>query len=273
MKGPAMNFKILATSFFIGLFAVASTTYADYSLWNSDPETLQINDDNLYNDPQKTLANLFNNYFADQLAELGYSGYATSQDLYNDRGVKEVVANWTASEGASIQASFKNAAFAHTLSLLDNQGNVVDSTYFAGYSFDEKLSEGHVFNFAAGEYNFSLDVDGYGWFDNMFYGEDPSMNSDSLIHMVAFDVTDLVRLMFDDASIESAYLFGWEDMLGKDGGDFDYQDLAYLMINVSPNAAAATPEPSTMLILGFGGLAGVALLRRKLRKNKEAKDE
>lgn len=237
---------------------------ADVIPWNSDPSSLQITDSGKYSDPH-SLAGLFTNYFADELGSLGLSGYTSSQDLYEDRGVKSIVQNWTVNDNASIHASFKNAAFAHDLNLLNSSGNVVDTKSFPGYTFNDKLGDGLIFELSAGDYNFSLDVTS--GIQNMFYGDDPTKNTDGSIHMVAFDVTDLMQARYGADLVESAYLFGWEDMLENNGGDWDYQDLAYIMVNVTPNL---TPEPGTLLIFGVGIVFGAAAIRRQNRRKKEA---
>lgn len=236
---------------------------ADYASWNTDPNTLQINEGSLDNN---SLYKLFNEYFADYLE----TPYTSGDELYADRGVKDVVANWTVGEGARIESSFKSAMNGHTLSLIDQSGNTVYSHDFAQSQFDTMLGGEMIFLTEAGLYNFSLDT----WYNSnteitdSFSGADPTLNAGNVIHMVAFDVTDLVRAMYDDMDIESAYLFGWEDLPYDNWyADFDYQDLAYIMINVKPNVAAATPEPATALILALGAAVGLPLWRRKFRGN------
>lgn len=251
-------------------FALMTTTAvvrADYLNANGDLETLKISPSDTWDN--RSLASLFNSYFADQLDGFAYSN---SNDLFNDRGVKYDVQNWTVSEGARMESSFKNAGYGHTLNLLNASGETIDSTNFASWTFSDNLGGDHVFNLAAGDYNFSLETwstaQGTSSSDptktlETFYGSDPSMNSDNMYHMVAFDVTDLVRLMYGDESITSAYMFGWEDLTN---GDWDYQDLAYIMVNVAPNA---TPEPATALIFGLGALV-LPFAGKRLRGKKQS---
>ncbi|GHT45412.1 hypothetical protein FACS189454_04840 [Planctomycetales bacterium] len=110
-------------------------------------------------------------------------------------------------------------------------------------------------------------TDGGDYFTTV-YGDQPELNG-GLISMVAYDVTDLVKAM-GYADIENAFMFTWEDWnwgteFGKAITNFDYNDLAFIMTNVTPNMLTATPEPATMLIIGLG-LAGLGLARRRRKK-------
>jgi hypothetical protein len=57
-------------------------------------------------------------------------------------------------------------------------------------------------------------------------------------------------------------LIGFEDLLG--GGDRDFNDLIFLVSNVTLADPAAVPEPATLLLVG-SGVAGFAALRRRRR--------
>lgn len=248
----------MKTKFFslFGALAICvfgANLYADYEA-NADPDTLIIYDTNINND-NYNLYELFNNYFG--------TNYESSQALYEDRGVNSS-GSWIASDGAAIVSSFKNALLEQTLNVVNsNTGDVVASHVF-GTSFDKALTDGTILNLDAGLYEFTLEAAG-----ELLYGADSSSNADGLIHMIALDVTDLIQAMYGDENINSAYLFGWEDLLSSNWyADFDYQDLAYLMINVQPESTAATPEPGTVLIFGLG-LVGAALAGRRLRRKED----
>ncbi|GHT43427.1 hypothetical protein FACS189443_7060 [Planctomycetales bacterium] len=108
-----------------------------------------------------------------------------------------------------------------------------------------------------------------GDFSATIYGDQPELNG-GLISMMAYDVTDLLKAM-GYADIDNAFMFTWEVLnweteVGRRIINFDYNDMVYIMTNVTPNFISATPEPATMLIIGLG-LAGLGLARR-CRKNK-----
>lgn len=243
---------------FVLIVSLASSIRADiltseqkdfYREHNAAMDTLRINDDSGLDVDAAgnniTLVSLFNKYFG--------TDYTSSQALFEELGVKEIVTNWTVNENARIEASFKSAALAQTLNILDSMGNTVASQTFAGGTSTGLGGEPVHFD-VAGLYNFSL-----GTGENVFSA---SNSKDGLIHLLTFDVTALMQAKLPDEQIESAYLFSWEDLnLDHWYSDFDYQDLSYVMINVAPNTV--TPEPSTLLILGLGGI-GFLLLRRRI---------
>lgn len=259
-----MKFNVFFNSLIL-LATFSLAVHADYAP--------VINDSN----PMKDGSNfyqLFNNYFANELSAVYGDGfeYTSSMDLFEERGVQEVIPTWTVGEGGRIQASFKNAALDHDLNLYDANGNYVDSVYFKADTTSTSIENVNPIYLQEGSYSFVLDAYAQtnpwlSYIEGVFYSDDPANNIDGMIHMIAFDVTDLARLMFSDDSITSAYLFGWEDVSAFFNADFDYQDLAVMMINVIPNAPSATPEPATALILGIG-LIGGAFARKRFRKNR-----
>jgi hypothetical protein len=90
---------------------------------------------------------------------------------------------------------------------------------------------------------------------------------DGINHILVFDVTDLMRQRSGYESIESAFLFAFEDWQIS-FSDFDYQDFAFILTNVSANVV--TPEPATALILSFAGVLALPFLRRKNKKAKNS---
>ena len=240
---------------------------------------VNISDANSYGD-NINLYQLFNRYFAEQLGEAGL--YASSNDLFNDRGVNPYT-DWTTS-GSQLVGAFKVAALGHEMSMLDASGNIVASLISVGGTVNIGQADGitdlsgqSVVNIADG-LNVSFRLDAY-WGDSHLYGwsSNPDENdgrlnpysNDNMIHMIALDITDLYNAKHGTLN-DSVYMFGWEDLhLTAYGGglpaDWDYQDFVAIMTNLTPNDNAVVPEPGTMLIVGMGVLA-LPLARRRLRK-------
>jgi hypothetical protein len=111
--------------------------------------------------------------------------------------------------------------------------------------------------FSAGtELKFRLDVLNTG--DSFFTGEG-LLNPDGLPHALA--VT-----RFDEDLRLFVTQVGFEDLLG--GGDLDYNDINFRLTNVYDPLPDATPEPSTLLLIGFGLACLGAILRRRPMANR-----
>ncbi len=80
---------------------------------------------------------------------------------------------------------------------------------------------------------------------------DKSMNSDGVNHVYSTDFAG-------DTSIPGGTYVAFEDLRG--GGDFNYNDLAFVFTNVTTTTSVPTPSPLT-LVLAAG--AAAALLRRQ----------
>jgi hypothetical protein len=107
--------------------------------------------------------------------------------------------------------------------------------------------------FAAGTaLTFRLDVSNAS--DSFFTG-DGSLNPDGLAHALAVTQFDNRRRLFFTT-------VGFEDLLG--GGDADYNDFNFLLMNVYDPVPSAVPEPSTLLLIGLA-LTCVGAFRRRKR--------
>ena len=246
--------------------ATSTTTKADLSLTqlygvdikdtSSDGDTL-----NLYR--------LFNSYFADELT----TGYTSSNELFNDRGI-DPNTTWT-TNNATLTAAFKVAAYDHALNVVTG-GNAKDITGFftenynnPTYGLVDLTNSYDISNMTDATWDLQVRTESK---NTYFVHSDSSLNSDGLIHMVAFDVTDLynVKTFGMDISkyVDTAFMFGWEDITGM-GADRDFQDFVGIITNIKHSSGdtsgnAATPEPATLAMLALG--LGVLPITRRFTK-------
>ena len=80
---------------------------------------------------------------------------------------------------------------------------------------------------------------------------DKSLNSDGINHIYSTDFAG-------DGTVPGGTYVAFEDLDG--GGDFNYNDLAFVFTNVSTSTGVSSPSPLSLLIAAG---AAAALLRRK----------
>lgn len=272
---------IVVSTFLTFVFALnAVTVQADllsldeknhFKEHNTSASTLSIRESTNGVQDTMSLVALFNNYFSD---ELGLDTYGSNMDLYNARGVHEDVQTWNIGQDAQLISSFRNAGLGHAINIVDSAGQIQNQVLEqAGGGYDTVFKDLNAVDLGiTGDYNFMLETTA----GQEFYGDTSLNTDDGLVHMVALDVTDLVQEKLDNEAaargetaqtIDSAYLFGWEDLLWSHYHyDSDFQDIAYILVNVKPNTTSTTPEPASALIFGFGALGLAAYRFRKGRK-------
>jgi hypothetical protein len=133
-----------------------------------------------------------------------------------------------------------------------NGDNVFDESFVALFdvsgSTDGIDLGGPSANLNSGNVNFAWALDPSG---APLWTSLPSENSDSLDHMVTWQITG------GEGNTVGNYVIAWEDLPG--GGDRDYNDLV-LEVSVQP---VPIPAAVWLFVSGLLGLSGIARARRK----------
>ncbi len=138
----------------------------------------------------------------------------------------------------------------HRLFLFDS---TVDDPFFETESTDVGATRS-LGSFSSGtELTFMLDVLTTG--DRYFTGR-AARNPDRVVHAIG------EAWAGSSAIPATGMLIRFEDLFG--GGDRDFDDLVFVVSNVS---TSATPEPTTMALVGLGAVA-IALRRRAQRSRR-----
>ncbi|MDR2757686.1 MAG: hypothetical protein LBC20_18500 [Planctomycetaceae bacterium] len=243
---------------------------------NASLETLRINDNTTDTNEgsPNPLYRIFNEYFSNELSQ----GYSSGNELADDRMIRETILSWHVNPGSDVVASFTSSAWNHGFQIYDqNTGSleynskIYDSTETGQAIIEEETAipiSGGDYTFSVNNYGYDKTFSGnYDWYyETEEYLDDPARLThfnDGFEHLIVFDVTDLMQARYG-IDIESAYLFALEDMAVLQGSDFDYQDFAFILTNVTANTVpTVTPEPATALIFGLAGGIAIPFLRRK----------
>jgi hypothetical protein len=247
---------------------------------NANLETLGINDkttDTNLGTPNP-LYRIFNEYFQNELT----ANYTSGNELVDARMIKQTVSSWHVNEGSNVVASFTSSLYQHGLQIYSTTGALLfDTGQYASTTTGEAIIDGSPIDLNAGDYIFSANSYGlsktFSGDHEWYYSSEEYLNPDNeswahyfddgIEHLIAFNVTDLMKKRDGYEDIESAFLFAFED-LNVTSTDFDYQDFAFILTNVKANGVpAATPEPATILIFGIAGGIALPFLRRKNKKN------
>jgi hypothetical protein len=189
---------------------------------------------------------------------LALSGGAATADIipYPDVGIANPVNySFTAAATGDVIAYFfgSDAAYTEQIGLSVNGGAV------GALGLNNQTSvHGQSFNFGPVIAGQSLDfVNSILTTGDLFHSV-TALNSDAQNHVYS-------TAFSGDVFIPAGRYVAFEDLRG--GGDFDYNDVAFVFTNVTTNmpvGVSAVPEPSiwAMLILGFCGLGFMAYRRK-----------
>jgi hypothetical protein len=138
-----------------------------------------------------------------------------------------------------------------------------------GPFFDNQLSNaGDTANFGnvnAGDvlvfelYDLSQKANGMDYIE----ATDPAYSQDGVNHGY---VTSFSGGVLNGVNFPAGIYVGMEDLATTEFSDFNYTDDTFIFTNVGSTPASATPEPSSLLLLGSGALGLAGAVRRRVRR-------
>ena len=278
--------KTFATLFVIAFFVAGTSIVAKADLSLTQQYGINIKDTSSTDNAKLNLYGLFNSYFSDQLISTGEGMYENSNALFNARGVDPNMI-WS-TDDSTLSGAFKVAGYGHALNLTHGETTINTMKYLentASLPVSEIIDINNYSNFSGLQvYDISKIINGV-WELEVHQENDDVIsyslysssgkNSDELIHMIAFNITDLYNLKSfgdkKDMYVDTAFMFAWEDIVG-DGADWDFQDFVGIVTNVKSGTAddfgnPTTPEPATLAMFALG-LGALPITRRFTKTNK-----